>query len=166
MMMNEDWKNFLEEFRRTIESSAERLRSMTEEQSEAARAKGKWTPKEIVGHLIDSAANNHQRFVRGQFTENLVFPGYNQNQWVEAQHYRQESWPLLVELWRLYNLHLLHVMTYADEESLNREHAEHSLDKIAWQLVSKEKLATLSYVMRDYLGHLKHHLAQVFGEEI
>src|SRR4051812_1604531 len=107
MNMSGDWKVFLEEFRQTIESSAERLRSITEEQSERARAEGKWSAKEIVGHLIDSAANNHQRFVRGQFSENLIFPGYDQNQWIQAQQYQRESWPLLIELWRLYNLHLL-----------------------------------------------------------
>ena len=164
--MSNDWKIFLEEFRRTIESSAERLRAISEEQSERARAEGKWSSKEIVGHLIDSAANNHQRFVRGQFSRNLVFPGYDQNQWIQAQQYQRESWPLLVELWRLYNLHLLHVMSCAGEDRLEMKHSEHSLDKIAWELVSEKDSATLSYVMRDYVEHLKHHLAQIFSEEI
>ena len=164
--MSNDWKIFLEDFRRTVESSAERLRSITEEQSEVGRAEGKWSPKEIVGHLIDSAANNHQRFVRGQFSENMVFPGYDQNQWNEVQQYAHESWSLLVELWRLYNLHLLHVMSCADREKLKRSHGEHSLNKIAWELVGEKEPATLEYVMRDYVEHLKHHLQQIFGESV
>lgn len=56
-----------------------------------ALAEGQWSPKQIIGHLIDSAANNHQRFVRAQFTDDLVFPGYEQEAWVEVQHYNDES---------------------------------------------------------------------------
>ena len=73
-------------------------------------ATGKWSPREIVGHLIDSAANNHQRFVRGQLQDDLVFLGYAQEDWVRVQHYADAPWPDLVALWRLYNLHLARVM--------------------------------------------------------
>ncbi|HMF55946.1 MAG TPA: DinB family protein [Pyrinomonadaceae bacterium] len=162
----EDWKTFLEAFRLTIESSAERLHSITEERSGAGRAEDKWSPKEIVGHLIDSAANNHQRFVRGQFSENLTFPAYDQNQWIEAQQYRRESWLSLIELWRLYNLHLLHVMTSVDEQKLKKRHTMRSLNKIAREPVNEDESVTLEYVMRDYVVHLKHHLRQIFGEDV
>src|SRR4051812_3645052 len=96
----------LEDFRRTVEESAARLLGITEEKSRAPRIEGKWSPKEIIGHLIDSASNNHQRFVRAQFTDDLVFPGYEQESWVRAQKYSEEPWPLLVVLWRSFNLHL------------------------------------------------------------
>lgn len=155
----------LEDFRRTIETAAERLLSMSEKESEAARAVGKWSPKEVIGHLIDSAANNHQRFVRAQFKDDLVFPGYEQNEWVSVQRYKEESWPLLVQLWKTYNLHLLHVMASVPEEILRAERTEHNLDKIAWQTVSTDEPTTLEYLMRDYIAHLKNHLKAVINEE-
>jgi hypothetical protein len=117
--------------------------------------------------LIDSAANNHGRFVRAQFTRDLIFDGYEQEEWVRAQRYNEEPWPLLVELWKHYNLHLLHVMTSAPEAALHQPRAEHSLDKIAWQAIDAEQPATLAYLMRDYVGHLQNHLRQIFpgGQE-
>ncbi len=65
---------------------------------------GKWSRKEILGHLIDSASNNHQRVVRGQFSSSLVF-GYDQVAWVEANGYRHRAWSELVELWGAMNRH-------------------------------------------------------------
>jgi DinB superfamily len=158
-------KDALEDFRLTIERGAERLLSLSEAQSAEPRAPDKWSAKEIVGHLVDSAANNHQRFVRAQFQDNLVFPGYAQEDWVAAQHYSQASWPLLVELWKLYNLHLLHLISHIPAHKLTRLHHEHSLDRIAWELVDASEPTTLEYLIRDYLGHLKHHLRQIFPED-
>ena len=127
-------------------------------------ATGKWSPREIVGHLIDSAANNHQRFVRAQFTDDLVFSGYEQNQWVSSQHYRDESWSELIQLWSSYNLHLVHVASVIPEEVLTRPRSRHTLDQIAFNLVDKNDPATLEYLIRDYLDHLRHHLNQIFAE--
>ena len=155
----------LEDFRLTIESATTRLRSMTEAQSEERRAADKWSSKEIVGHLIDSAANNHQRFVRAQFQDDLVFPGYEQESWVAAQHYQQASWPHLVELWEIYNQHLLHLVSHIPAETLGRLHREHSLHKIAWKLVGEGEPTTLEYLIRDYIGHMKHHLRQIFADD-
>ncbi|HEY0405248.1 MAG TPA: DinB family protein, partial [Pyrinomonadaceae bacterium] len=81
-------KDALEDFESVLQTVPARLLALTESESEASRAPGKWSPKEIIGHLIDSAANNHQRFVRAQFTDELIFPGYAQNEWVAVQHYR------------------------------------------------------------------------------
>lgn len=155
----------LEDFRQTVESSFERLRSMPEEESEARRAPDKWSAKEIIGHLVDSAANNHGRFVRALFKDDLVFQGYEQESWVAAQHYQQESWQLLIELWRSYNLHLLHFVSHIPTEKLKQPHQRHSLDKIAWKLVATDEPATLEYLIRDYIGHMKNHLRQIFQED-
>jgi DinB superfamily len=151
----------LEDFGRTIEEAAERLRGMTEEEAEARSGPGVWSAKETVGHLIDSAANNHQRFVRAQFTDDLVFPGYVQDEWIAGQHYQDASWARLVELWRLYNLHLLHVVSRIPAGVLKRPRRPHSLDEIAFRPVGKEEAATLEYLIRDYVEHLKHHLNQI-----
>ncbi|HLL72797.1 MAG TPA: DinB family protein [Pyrinomonadaceae bacterium] len=158
-------KDVLEDFRRTIETNAARLGALDEADVRTSRGGDAWTPKEIVGHLIDSAANNHARFVRAQFTDDLVFDGYEQEHWVSAQRYNEESWPLLVELWKNYNLHLLHVMASAQEEKLTQPRTRHTLDKIAWQAIDTSQPATLEYLMTDYIGHLKSHLRQIFVED-
>jgi hypothetical protein len=155
-------KDVLEDFRLTIETNAVRLHALSDAEVRNARAAESWTPKEIVGHLIDSAANNHARFVRAQFTDDLVFAGYEQEEWVRAQCYNEESWPQLVELWKHYNLHLLHVMAAAPQEKLRQPRPRHTLDKIAWQMVDTAQPATLEYLMTDYIGHLKSHLRQIF----
>src|SRR5437879_4529337 len=103
----------LEDFKQTINLAVPRLLQISEAQSEAPRAENHWSSKQIIGHLIDSAANNHSRFVLAQFKDDLVFPGYDQNKWVQAQQYESASWPRLVEWRRAYNLHLLHLMSSA-----------------------------------------------------
>ena len=118
----------------------------------------------MVGHVIDSASNNHQRFVRAQSQESLVFPGYAQEEWVRAQGYEDEPWPHLVNLWKLYNLHLAHVCERAPESERLRPRREHNLGEIGWAEVSPDEPATLEHLMRDYVGHLKSHLQQIFGE--
>jgi hypothetical protein len=156
-------KDALEDFRGTIEGGAERLLALGE--ADARRRRGGeegWSAKEIVGHLIDSAANNHRRFVLAQHKDDLVFEGYAQEDWVRAQRYADAPWAGLVELWRAYNLHLLHVMASAPGEVLRQPRASHSLDRIAFHAVDASQPATLEYLMRDYVAHLRHHLAQIF----
>ncbi len=158
-------KDELEDFRHTIEETSERLLSMTEAESEMRRADGKWSAKEIMGHLIDSAANNHSRFVTGQLKDNLIFSGYKQEEWVAVQQYQQASWATLVNLWKFYNLHLLHVAACIPEEKLKQPCQVHSLNKIAWKLVDEGEVATLEYLILDYIAHLKNHLRQIFDPE-
>ncbi|HEX8283694.1 MAG TPA: DinB family protein [Pyrinomonadaceae bacterium] len=155
----------LEDFTRTVEESSARLLSLTDAEAAAPRAEGKWSAKELVGHLIDSASNNHQRFVRAQFTEDLVCQSYAQDEWVSAQRYDAEPWPLIVNLWKFYNLHLAHVCRHAPERERLGERRRHNLDQIGWAEVSSEEPTTLEHLMRDYVGHLKHHLRQIFGDE-
>ena len=159
-------EQWLEDFKQTIDSAVPRLLQISEAQSEAPRAEDQWSSKQIIGHLIDSAANNHVRFVLAQFKDDLVFSGYDQNKWVQAQHYESASWPQLIELWRAYNLHLLHVMSSAPKEKLNQVRTEHSLQTIAFKSVDNAAPTTLEYLMKDYVTHLKHHLSQVFGEVV
>ncbi|HEV7843920.1 MAG TPA: DinB family protein [Pyrinomonadaceae bacterium] len=158
-------KDALEDFRGTLEAAQARLLAITEDESEARSAQGRWSPKEIIGHLIDSAANNHQRFVRAQLTDELVFPGYEQSEWVAVQHYQQASWPALIQLWLSYNLHLLHLVSHIPESKLKQLRGKHNLDRIAWQTVSTSEPVTLEYFIRDYINHLKHHLQQIFSAE-
>lgn len=156
-------KDVLEDFRQTVETSAERLLLIPEEQTQRPVSEGKWSAKEIIGHLIDSAANNHLRFVRAQLTDALVFQGYEQEAWVRVQRYNEESWSLLVQLWKTYNLHLLHVMSSAPEHARTHARTRHNLHQIAWKTVGESQPVTLEYFMRDYIGHLKNHLRQVLA---
>src|SRR5690242_8402833 len=103
-------EQWLEDFKQTIDSAATRLQKISGPESEAPRAEDHWSAKQIIGHLIDSATNNHARFVLAQMKDDLVFPGYDQNGWVRTNHYQEASWPQLVDLWRAYNLHLHHLM--------------------------------------------------------
>lgn len=153
---------FLEDFRETIVGATARLRDITPEQSGRDSADG-WTRIEILGHLVDSATNNHQRFVRAQFTDDLVFPVYEQDRWVSAQKYRDESWPDLIQLWSSYNLHLLHLASVIPADTLTKSREKHNLDQIAFELVPKNEPATLEYLIRDYVDHLRHHLNLIFS---
>ena len=115
------------------------------------------------GHLIDSAAHNHQRFVRARWQDDLVFNGYQQDQWVATQGYQAAPWLELVDLWASYNFHLARVMRDVPESVRFREHARHNLDELAWQTVPRDRPATLDFFMRDYVAHLQHHLRQIDG---
>ena len=154
--------DLLPHFRAAVESAAERMRGMDDGEARKRRAPGAWSRKQIVGHLVDSAANNHARFVRAQLEpDHLDFPGYAQEGWVGAQRYEDAPWEQLVELWRLYNLHIAHVMAVIPENVRLRSHTKHNLDEIAWRTVPRTEPTTLDYFMHDYVGHLQHHLRQV-----
>jgi hypothetical protein len=157
------YRQFLDDFRETIENATVRLNQITPEDSGRAAA-GEWSPKQTLGHLIDSAVNNHPRFVRAQFHDHLVFSGYEQDNWVNSQRYQEESWAEVIQLWRAYNLHLLHVASVIPEDVLTRARSPHTLDQIAFKPVQKYTPATLEYVIRDYVDHLRHHLDQIFAE--
>jgi hypothetical protein len=124
---------------------------------------GKWSPREVIGHLIDSATNNHRRFVTAQAKDDLVFDGYDQDHWVDVQRYRDAAWPDLVMLWAAFNRHLARVMALVPEAVRLRSTARHNLDRLAWQPLPADSPATLDYFMNDYVGHLRHHLAQILG---
>ncbi|HEY2964088.1 MAG TPA: DinB family protein [Pyrinomonadaceae bacterium] len=154
------YQQFLNDFEQTVRNATARLQEIPAAESDK-NATGEWSRKQILGHLIDSAANNHQRFVRAQFSDDLAFPGYDGDEWVSAQKYTDTSWPDLIELWRAYNLHLVHVVSVIPEHLLTRQRNKHTLNQIAFQTVDLSVPATLEYLIRDYLDHLKHHLDQI-----
>ena len=109
-----------------------------------------WSPKEVLGHLIDSAANNHQRFVRAQETDALTVPGYEQNHWVESQGYQEADWPHLIALWTHLNLHLADVIARIRPDKYGVPCVIGGSDPV-----------TLEFVIVDYLRHVRHHMAQI-----
>jgi hypothetical protein len=151
------------ELREFVTNATPRLLKLSEAESARPRAPGKWSPKEVIGHLIDSVSHNHQRFVRAQFKDDLVFSGYEQDKWVAIQSYKTAPWADLVGLWSLFNLHLARVIEAIPASVRQENRTRHNLHEIAWQAVAQDQPTTLEYFMRDYVGHLKHHIAQILG---
>src|SRR5689334_4830606 len=129
---------------------AERLRQIRDEEASIRPAPGKWSKKEILGHLIDSAANNHQRFVRLQLSPRLDFPGYEGDEWVRVQQYRNRAWSEIIDLWQMYNTQLAEVIRHVDSQTLSH----------VWHTPDGKDLA-LEFLIRDYVVHLRHHLDQI-----
>jgi hypothetical protein len=126
-------------------------------------APGKWSLREIIGHLVDSASNNHQRFVRMRDRDDLVVEGYEQDAWVTAQRYQDAPWVELVLLWMTYNRHLARLMAATPAADRDRVRHTHNLHLRAFRPVAADHAVTLGYFMSDYVDHLEHHLAQVLG---
>lgn len=156
-------QEYVVRLRTVVEEASQRLRNIPDETSAIRPQPDKWSPREVIGHLIDSASNNHQRFVRAQFQDDLVFPGYAQDAWVDAQGYADTAWPDLLELWSTFNLHLARVMAAAPESVRLKPVHKHNFDQIAWNTVPADQPVTLDYFMADYVRHLEHHLDQIFA---
>ena len=125
------------------------LSAIPEDAASKKPAPNKWSKKEILGHLIDSAANNHQRFMRLQLQTEISLPGYDQDDWVRLNRYQHRTWNEIVTLWSAYNRHLASVIESLDDSALG--HVWHSPDGDV----------TLEFIASDYVRHLKHHLAQI-----
>jgi hypothetical protein len=154
---------YAEELTALVMHAVSRLSAMADDATAMRPAPGKWSPREIIGHLVDSASNNHQRFVRAMFQDDLVFVGYAQDDWVASQHYQDAPWTDLVTLWASFNRHLARVMCRVPEPVRTKAHARHNLDRLAFRPVPASSPATLDYFMNDYVQHLRHHLAQIPG---
>jgi hypothetical protein len=134
-----------------LASAPAKLAQIGEEQAAKIRI-GHWSSKQILGHLIDSATNNHRRFVLAQIESPFRSHSYAQNEWVSVNHYQERRWADLVTLWMAYNRHLTHVMQMTPAEKLDVECA-----------VAGDASGTLEFLMVDYVCHMEHHLNQILG---
>lgn len=125
------------------------LRNIPEEDFSRKPKPEKWSKKQILGHLIDSAANNHQRFIRVQYEEMPAIV-YNQNKWNELSHYNEKDSDQLIQLWTLYNQHLLYIIQNIPEKNLERKCN-----------CGEPAPVTLQWLIDDYVKHLEHHLHQI-----
>mgnify|MGYP001766652728 CR=1 FL=1 len=138
------------EFAAEIARVEARLRAIRAERTTREIRPGGWRGTEVLGHLIDSALNNHQRFVRAALEGTYAGPGYHQPGWVQAHGYAEVSWADLLALWRSENSLLTRVVTRIPEERLS-----------APCRVGDKEPTPLAAVIEGYLQHLLHHLAQL-----
>ena len=143
-------KDLSEQLLSVVEAAEPRLRQVSALDSAKPILTGGWSRKQVVGHLIDSASNNHQRFVRAAQQSSLDFPGYDQEGNVRAQVPEEADWPLLVSLWAAYNRYLAHVVARLPASKLETVCR-----------IGSGKPVTLSFIATDYLTHLVHHLKQI-----
>jgi hypothetical protein len=111
---------------------------------------GGWTRKQVLGHMLDSAANNHQRFVRATLDGGYTGPFYAQEGWVQAHGYDTMPWNTLLEWWRVYHEILRAVVTRIPEEKFP-----------VLCRVGTDGPVTLRFLVEDYIEHQKHHLKQI-----
>jgi len=135
---------------RVVDKTEPTLRAINEQESTESVMSSGWSRKQVLGHLIDSASNNHQRFVRAALQESLEFPAYDTPGNVEVQAVQDTDWPLLVSLWAAYNRYLAHVIAHLPPSKLETICRIGSGDPV-----------TLEFLATDYLTHLVHHLGQI-----
>lgn len=134
-----------------VNAAAVLMKNISEEDFSRHPAPEKWSKKEILGHLLDSAFNNHRRFIAGQ-TESIPQIFYHQNEWVLLQNYQAIPKNILIQLWWMLNIHIAHVLemmpeaNYFKEVNTGKDEAE---------------LHTLHWLAEDYIKHMKHHLGQI-----
>ena len=132
-----------------ITASSEQMKRLSEQDWEFRKAPGKWSRKQILGHLIDSAANNHQRFVRAQYGDKTTI-SYDGNAWVSVEKHHDAPVNNLIGLWVFYNLHLTHIISNIPKEKYSALfHAD------------EKESVTLEWIVQDYIRHLVHHLKQI-----
>lgn len=139
--------------RQTIAFLRPHLENISDENATVKPAPHKWSKKEIIGHLIDSACNNQQKFVRTMAQPHLDLVGYAQDFWVDVQRYNAYDWGNLVRLWSIYNEHIAHII-----ESVNPEKLSNTIS------IDGSQPFTLQFVMQDYVEHIKHHMKAVLPD--
>jgi hypothetical protein len=133
-----------------VDATEPRLRQIPAQQSADPLLAGGWSRRQLIGHLIDSASNNHQRFVRAALQPSLDFPAYDQNGNLRVQAVQDADWQLLISLWAAYNRYLVHVIANLPATKLSTPCR-----------IGADQPVTLEFLVTDYLVHLKHHLNQL-----
>lgn len=148
--MNASVRELSDELLRLVAVAEPRLRAVSESESAEPLLAGGWSRKQVIGHLVDSASNNHQRFVRAALQTSLDFPGYDQSGNVRVQAIQEADWALLAGLWAAYNRFLAHVIAHLPVSKLETACR-----------IGEGDAVTLGFLVEDYLTHLVHHLRQI-----
>jgi DinB superfamily len=135
----------------------------TEAQTAFRSAPGRWSARQILGHLIDSANNNHRRFVLNQGEAPLVFQSYDQERWVDRGRYQDSTAFELVELWTAYNRQLARLIAAITPDDLTRSRGPMGDHRFPYTSLPPSDDVTLGHFVEDYVGHIRHHLKQIRG---
>ena len=153
--MNKKLQNIIDRLQENIKKVSSEFLKYPEGELRRKPAPDKWSKKELLGHLVDSAANNHHRFIKAQFLPSPMFvEGYAQNDWVRIQNYNEKDTQQLVELWKVYNEHIIFIMQNTPDQNLDIKLKPED---------AFENADTLFFLMKDYVDHMDHHLKQIFG---
>ncbi len=147
-------KSLSDELKCLVEDVKCELEKIHEERTGEKHNISSWSKKEILGHLIDSASNNYQRFVRAALNEADKFPTYDQNRWVAIQNYNEMKWDELIALYVQLNLHISRVLYNMQDDV-----ADNPVN------IGKESPVTLMFVATDYLRHMTHHLEKILEKK-
>jgi len=137
--------------REVIERELPELQAM---RGEEAPTREGWSTKQELGHLIDSATNNHVRFVRAALEPDFHGPNYDQESWVNLHGYNELPWPTLVDFWYRYNMLLAHLVSRLSTEQLGKR-----------CVIGSGPPVTLEFVIDDYILHMQHHLDQILRRD-
>ncbi len=136
-----------------ISNYTRRLEALSEAAYTQKASPRKWSKKEILGHLVDSAQNNIRRFIVAQYEETPVIL-YNQDKWVELTGYQLYPTQDLIQLWTLLNRHICRQLRLIRPGAANRK-----------CFMGSSQPHTLEWVAADYCNHLLHHLHQILDLE-
>ena len=150
--MDQDLSLFLNS---TIEREQPNLRTFDDQRASIPRAPGKWSAKEELGHLIDSAANNHLRFVNAAIGPEFRGAGYAQEDWVRIHGYSGMQWEAIVDFWFQYNTFLAALVARIPQDRL-----------ATLCYIGGNRPVTLRFVIEDYVFHMQHHVDQLLGREV
>jgi ribosomal protein S18 acetylase RimI-like enzyme len=139
-----------DELLKIVEEIFPLLQQVPESAAAARSERGKWSAKEIIGHLIDSGINNNTRFIRSQQISLLEIPGYDQDFWIRGQAWQHMGWQDLINLWAMFNKHLSITIRTIPATKL-----QHKCK------ISDREPVTLLFLVTDYVVHFKHHLQQL-----
>jgi hypothetical protein len=141
---------------RLLQQELPLLRAMPETEAEIRPGgDATWSPKEELGHLIDSAANNHIRFTRALIEPEFRGPSYAQNDWVRVHRYQQTPWPTLVWFWFHYNSFIADLLKQIPENKLSTA-----------CFVGTGAGVSLQFLVEDYVLHMRHHIDHLLRREL
>ena len=135
--------------KRIVAQAPSLLMAISPEKASNQPAPGKWSKKQELGHLVDSACNNHQRVVRAQVEEQPSLSDYDGDRWVALHNYQAMEWREIIERWRVMNQQLIQAINSIAPRTLERK------------LTVGGNPMTLGVLLNDYVDHLLHHLRHI-----